>query len=291
MYGLPQAGILAYNQLVTHLAQYGYAPCTHIPGIWTRKTRDSAFCLVVDDFGIKYTNHCDAEHLLPALQALYVVTTDGMGSLYLAMTIDWDYHNHTVDISVPGYVTKALDRFQHNACGRAQHSTHAWTKPQYECHPQLTPAAPDATNLIPPSTLTRVQEIVGTLLLYGRAIDSTMLVSLSTIASQQSKAAAQALTQLINYAAAHPDATVRYHASDMYLHVHSDASYLSEASARSSAGGIFFLGQRPADPSKPPAPTDIPPPQNGAIHIISTIMRNVMASAMEAELGALFHNA
>jgi hypothetical protein len=121
-----------------------------------------------------------------------------------------------------------------------------------------------------------------------------MLVALGTIASQQSKgtqATAQALTQLLNYATAHPDATVRYHASDMYLHVHSDASYLSETSARSRAGGIFFLSQRPSDPSKPPAPTAIPPHQNGAIHIISTIMCNVMASAMEAELGALFHNA
>jgi hypothetical protein len=185
------------------------------------------------------------------------------------MTIDWDYYNHTVDISMPRYVTKALDRFQHKACGRAQHSPHAWTKPQYGSHPhpQLTPA-PDKTDLLPPSTLTRIQEIVGTLLFYGRVIDSAMLV-LGTIASQQSKgtqAMAQALTQLLNYAAAHPDATVRYHASDMYLHVHSDASYLSGASASSRAGGIFFLSQCPTDPSKPPAPTAIPPPQNGAIH-------------------------
>jgi hypothetical protein len=136
--------------------------------------------------------------------------------------------------------------------------------------------------------------IVGTLLFYGRAIDSTMSVALGTIASQQSKgtqATAQALTQLLKYAAAHPDPTVRYHTSGMYLHVRSDVSYMSEASARSRAGGIFFLIQRPTDPSKPPAPTAIPPPQNGAIYIISTIMRNVMASAMEAELGALFHNA
>jgi hypothetical protein len=66
---------------------------------------------------------------------------------------------------------------------------------------------------------------------------------------------------------------------------------MSEASARNRAGGILFLSQLPADPSKPPAPTSIPPPQNGAIHIISTIMRNFMASAMEAKLGALFHNA
>jgi hypothetical protein len=34
MYAPPQAGILAYNQLVTHLAQHGYAPCTHTPGLW-----------------------------------------------------------------------------------------------------------------------------------------------------------------------------------------------------------------------------------------------------------------
>jgi hypothetical protein len=121
-----------------------------------------------------------------------------------------------------------------------------------------------------------------------------MLVALGTIASQQYKgtqAMAQVITQLFNYAAAHPDATVRYHASEMYLHVHSDASYMSDASAHSRVGGIFFLSQRPVDPSKPPAPTAIPPPQNGAIHIISTIMRNVVASAMEVELGALFHNA
>jgi hypothetical protein len=34
---------------------------------------------------------------------------------------------------------------------------------------------------------------------------------------------------LLNYAATHPDAVLSYHASDMVLHVHSDASYLSES--------------------------------------------------------------
>jgi hypothetical protein len=121
-----------------------------------------------------------------------------------------------------------------------------------------------------------------------------MFFALGTIASQQSKgtqATAKALTHLLNYAGAHPDATVRYHACDMYVHVHSDASYLFEATAHSRAGDIFFLSKRPADPSKPPAPPTTPPHQNGAIHIISSIMRNVMASAMESELGSLFHNA
>jgi hypothetical protein len=79
MYGLSQAGILAYDQLVRHLSAHGYAPCTHTPGI--------TFCLVVDDFRIKYTNKTDAMHLLTALQQLYVVTADWSGSLYLGMTL------------------------------------------------------------------------------------------------------------------------------------------------------------------------------------------------------------
>jgi hypothetical protein len=64
-------------------------------------------------------------------------------------------------------------------------------------------------------------------LFYGRAIDCTMLVALGALASQQSnstKATAKAITQLINYAAAHPDTMIQYIASDMYLHIHSDAS-------------------------------------------------------------------
>ena len=68
-------------------------------------------------------------------------------------------------------------------------------------------------------------------------------------------------TLLLNYAASNPDATVRWHASDMILHIHSDASYLSEPKARSRVGGYFYLGNHdePPDNLKP----------NGAIHIES----------------------
>jgi hypothetical protein len=34
MYGLPQAGKLANQQLTTHLAKYGYKPTEHTPGLW-----------------------------------------------------------------------------------------------------------------------------------------------------------------------------------------------------------------------------------------------------------------
>jgi hypothetical protein len=71
----------------------------------------------------------------------------------------------------------------------------------------------------------------------------------------------------------------------MILHVHSNASYLFEPNARSRAGGLFFLSTMPSDNAATASP-----PLNGAIHITSSIMRNVLASATEAEVGALFYN-
>jgi hypothetical protein len=77
----------------------------------------------------------------------------------------------------------------------------------------------------------------------------------------------------------------------MALHIHSDASYLSASEARSRIGGYFFLSAKPADGQTPPSPSSPPPPFNGPILVNSTILRSVMASASEAELGAIFYNA
>ena len=80
-------------------------------------------------------------------------------------------------------------------------------------------------------------------LYYARAVDSTLLVALSTVASKQSQgtqAVAEAMSQVLDYCATHPDATIRYKSSDMILAIHSDASYLSVTKAQSRAGGHFF---------------------------------------------------
>jgi hypothetical protein len=69
----------------------------------------------------------------------------------------------------------------------------------------------------------------------------------------------------------------------MVLNVYSDASYLSVPDVHSPAVGIFFLGSLPQN-TKPIV-------LNGAIHELCTILCFVVASAAEAELGALFLNA
>jgi hypothetical protein len=121
-----------------------------------------------------------------------------------------------------------------------------------------------------------------------------MLVELGTIASVQSKGTEttnQAVTQLIKYAVTNPDANIHYISSDVYLNIHSDSSYLSEAQAHSRAGGDFFLSLKPADPTNTPDPNTMFPPHKGAIHIVINVMRNIPAYATEAELAALFDNA
>jgi hypothetical protein len=71
-----------------------------------------------------------------------------------------------------------------------------------------------------------------------------MLVSINAISASQSKATentAAAIVHLLDYAATHPDAILRYTRSDMVvLHIHCDASYLSVPEARSRAGGHHF---------------------------------------------------
>jgi hypothetical protein len=54
-----------------------------------------------------------------------------------------------------------------------------------------------------------------------------MLVAIGSIASAQNngaEATMQEVTHLLNYCATHPNAVIRFKASDMVLHIHSDAS-------------------------------------------------------------------
>ena len=60
IYGLPQAGLLAQEQLIENLKDHGYYQSKLVPGLWHHKTRPITCPLVVDGFGVKYTNKKDA---------------------------------------------------------------------------------------------------------------------------------------------------------------------------------------------------------------------------------------
>jgi hypothetical protein len=88
----------------------------------------------------------------------------------------------------------------------------------------------------------KLQQLTGTLLYYAMAVDQTLIMPINVLASEQSKATAvtaDKVIKLLNYCNTHPETKIRYHASDMILHNHSDASYLSENEAKSRATGFF----------------------------------------------------
>jgi hypothetical protein len=284
MYGLPQAGILANQLLRQRLKPHGYFEVTNTPGLWKHVTRPTTFTLVVDDFGIKYVGDEHAHHLIDTLSKYYTVETDWSGSLYCGIQLQWNYAQHFVDLSMPKYVNNKRHEYNHGSPARPQHSPYPAAERRYGTSAQDT-VPPDETPALDADGKTRIQKIVGSFLYYGRAVDITILKALNSLSRQQSsptQATATRTDQLLDYLATHPNATVRFYASDMLLQVHSDASYLNEPDGRSTAGGHYFLGKLPID--------NQPIFLNGAIYALCTILKHVAASAAEAELGALFLN-
>ena len=106
------------------------------------------------------------------------------------------------------YVRKALQRFKHDPPTRKQHAPSSWTPPQYGQKQQMAPEE-DTTAPLKRAQIKRLQEVIGTFLFYGRAVDNTMLVALGTLATAQTKgteATMKECVRLLNYAATHPDA-------------------------------------------------------------------------------------
>ena len=112
MYGLKQAGIIAHKAIIHHLAPFWYHPACHTPGLCQHETRDTIFTLVVDDFAIKYTSLDNAQHLLHVLKEKYTISEYWEAKLYIGISLKWDYSKLTVDLSMSGYVTAALQRFR-----------------------------------------------------------------------------------------------------------------------------------------------------------------------------------
>ncbi len=113
----------------------------------------------------------------------------------------------------------------------------------------------------------------------------TVLMALSMIASEQTKGTKNTMEkayQVLDYLATHPDAKVQFCASDIGLNIHSDALYLTEPNGRSRACRHFFMGSLPEDGTLIKL--------NEAFRTLCGIMQFVVASAAEAELGALFLN-
>ena len=166
---------------------------------------------------------------------------------------------------------------------KIQNSPHPHNIPTYGAKVQYAEEQSDESPKLDKAGIKYVQQVAGTLLYYGRAVDATILPVLSLIALEQAAPTEQTMErvkQLLDYCTSQEEAIITYNASKMILAVHSDAGYANEKKARSRAGGHFFLSSNEPDP-----------PNNGAILTNVTIIKNITALAAEAEIGALYLNA
>jgi hypothetical protein len=188
------------------------------------------FTLVVDNFAIKYTKKEDAQHLIDALEKDYTISTNWDATKYIGLTIDWDYTKRKVYIHMTGYLAKEVKRFKHPTLVKQQNSPHPHVAPNYGAKVQYSPEDDGSPPLNKEDTK-HIQVVGGTLLYYGRAIDNTIITSLSAVATEQAKPMQkmmEVIKQLLDYCATQEDAIISYRASKMILAVHSGAGYCNK---------------------------------------------------------------
>ena len=293
MYGLPQAGILAQKQLVKRLAIDGYIQHDIVPCLFTHISNGITFTLVVDDFGIKYTNIVGAEHLISTLQKHYEIKVNMAGDKYLGMSLDFDYSLGKVAISIPGYIEKVILQFraalnesliQYKLKPTTQAASPSiYVPPKYgKQGPQFT--VEDNSIIIDDKAIKVIQGIVGSMLYYSRVTDPTFVTSVNDMASEQATPTTKVLLKadrILAYAASYPNNQLVFKRSDMKFQQTSDCFYLSRRGSLSTGGGEGFMGMN--DPN-----SDF---VNGSIYEMSKIIDVVVASVAEGEYASVFMNA
>jgi hypothetical protein len=289
IYGLKQSGMICRKALVAHLALHGYHADPLVPTVFAHETRATGFVLVVDDFGVKYNalSADDAQHLIDALRTKYTVKVDMEAKKFIGVTLDWHLEPgqvRSVTLSMPGYVAKALERFQVVKGPRVDNPM-PFTPTKYKRGPQHAHASDES----PPGTAADtllLQQIVGVFLYLARCVDGLATIAVNKLSSAQSTPTVAVMSHsdlLLQYFASHSNPSITYTASDMHLFVHTDASFAGESGARSRIGAVYMLGNKPAPGARPQ-------PRHPLL-VTSVILPTVAANVAEAEYGGAFHAA
>ena len=142
-----------------------------------------------------------------------------------------------------------------------------------------------------PKTST-IQKIIGEFYYYDLAVDHMMLEVLGGLVTKQTVGAAttkavEDIVIFLNYAVTHPNATIKYHTSGMILHLDSGASYLLVSRVWSRVGDHHYLSSPSSDHTKPPVNNPRP---NRPLHRVCSMIKNVVSSVAEVEMGRSFVN-
>ncbi len=133
---------------------------------------------------------------------------------------------------MPNYVPSMLSHLCPSGCGSAS-SPAVYTLPVSHTDFPLHPSPSSITTFstpVSPAEKTWIQQVVGSLPFYARALDLSLLTAVCQLSSHQSTPTQHDLTsthRLLNYTSSHPNPHKTIHASSMALWACTDASFLS----------------------------------------------------------------
>jgi hypothetical protein len=106
------------------------------PGLWYHVLHPISSTLIVNDFGVKYVDKADIDHLIDSIKKTYTLTKDWTGTLYCSVALAWDYKNRAVDILLPGYIKMKLQEYNHIQLKKIQTYPNALAPKQFSTEAQ-----------------------------------------------------------------------------------------------------------------------------------------------------------
>jgi hypothetical protein len=76
--------------------------------------------------------------LIKCIREEYELTEDWTGDLYCGIKLHWDYNACTLDISMPGYIKKLLQKYKHKMPKKPQHCPYTPAPKQYRAAAQAS---------------------------------------------------------------------------------------------------------------------------------------------------------
>eukprot|EP00804_Cyclotella_cryptica_P026022 CCRYP_018184-RA/>CCRYP_018184-RA protein AED:0.09 eAED:0.06 QI:0/0/0/1/0/0/4/0/369 len=252
MYGLPQAGIIAQQLLKAQLVAEGYHQSTTSPGYRKHDWQSIfiALCRFWSQIGLKGTCGSPAENIDHPLSNIPRMGWHSVAGPHYCLGLS---PATGADLHA-GLLYQGYATFSRHYTPQNTGSTISALSPYYANSADTSPPLNKAESLF-------VKEVIGVSCYYPQAVHCTMLTALGSLAAQQAnpnQTTIKHVTQFLDYTASHPDTMVTYWASDM-------------GPAVSTSLDAF-------------------PPNNGAVLTISQIIKAILSSTAEAELGDLYIN-
>jgi hypothetical protein len=180
------------------------------PGLWRHQTKQTTLPSALTTLT---SNTSAANHLINAVKTNCGLAIHWTRDLYCGLSLNWHYDKGYLNVSMPGYVKRALKTFEHPAPVKLRCALHKWIEPAYGSQTPQSPTTTSKGQPLDKDSTTQIQSIDGTFMYFGRACDPCILPALNKISTKQAAPTTKTIKRsnmLMDYLHTYPDGKIRY---------------------------------------------------------------------------------